>query len=138
MAFWPVERSSSFCQTASSPRGLGALVDAAKAMRLVDDHEVPVHLAHEIALAENELVRADNDLVVDSEGVLDALLREGVRGARFQDDRRQEELVLELDLPLLPQRGGNDKQDAAAALGPLLREDERGLDRLVKADLVGQ
>src|SRR5262249_24758190 len=52
--------------------------------------------------------------------------------------RREEELRFELELPLLSQGGGDDEQDAAPTLSPLLREYEACFDRLSEPDLVRQ
>jgi len=56
----------------------------------------------------------------------------------IKDDGRKIELLLQLERPLLPNGRRAYHQQATATLGPVLAEDDAGLDRLPKSDLVGQ
>ena len=56
----------------------------------------------------------------------------------LQDQAVKVELVLQFLVPLLAQVGRHDDEDTAPALGPALRDDEAGLDRLAQTHLIGQ
>lgn len=47
-------------------------------------------------------------------------------------------LVLQFLMPLFAQVGRNNDQDAAATLGPALRDDETGLDGFAEPNFIGQ
>src|SRR5438876_4148909 len=53
--------------------GLRAFVDAAEPVSFVDDDEVPFDALNKLALRVDELVRADDDPVLDEERIRDAL-----------------------------------------------------------------
>ena len=59
-------------------------------------------------------------------------------GRGVQDGRGQVEFLLQLKAPLLADGSGADDEQAAAALGPELAEDQAGFDGLAQADFVGQ
>src|SRR5699024_6091130 len=83
---------------------------------------------------EDELVRADQHLSWTS---ID-LGEQRILRLRVKDRRRNQELLIKLLLPLLTQARGRDDQNAAFALGPVLRDDDASFDRLAEADLVRQ
>ncbi len=61
-----------------------------------------------------------------------------VERARFQNDRGEVELVGQFLSPLFAQVCRQNHQQAALALGPLLREQEARLDGLPKPDFIRQ
>ena len=84
-----------------------------------------------------ELVGAEDDGVL-LEGIEVAGPDRLVEAACLQDDGRQEELVRQFLAPLLAQVGRHDDQQAALSFGPVLGEQEPGLDGLAQPDFVGQ
>ena len=114
------------------------LVDVAEPVSFVHDDEIPGHGPDGVRLGAREVVGADEDLgrVVQRLGGTGRAPR--FQAAGIEDERRDEELLLQLLHPLVSQRGGNDGQDTPAALGPELADDEAGLDGLPEPNLVGQ
>lgn len=105
-------------------------------MRFVEHHQVPLVARHVIGLVGGKLVGGDDDLAIHSEGLALAGLDLLPIGARFQDDGGEGEFFLEFLRPLLAQAGRHDQQDAAPVLGPALRDDQAGFDRLSQPNLV--
>src|SRR5262249_49312796 len=65
-------------------------------------------------------------------------LQGGLELAAVDDARVEEELLLQLLLPLLAEDSGGDYEDAALVLGPELANDQGGLNGLAQANLVGE
>ena len=86
-------------------------------------------------MAQRELVRADQHL-----GEPCCAVRASCSSLSFgsRSVARDQELLEQLLLPLLAQARRRDDQDAALALGPVLRDDDARFDRLPEADLVGE
>jgi hypothetical protein len=114
------------------------LVDVAEAVGLVDDDEIPGDAGDLGGPCGGEMVRADDDPPLGLERVGPALAAETVVKGGLEDEGGEGELVLEFLLPLLAEGGREDQQDAAAALGPTLRDDDGGLDGFAEPDLVGE
>ena len=112
------------------------LVDVPKPVRFVDDRQVPRHGRHGVLVLGREVVRADDDLIADVERVGLALGLKSSPCPALHDHGGQEELLPQLLLPLLAQRGRNHDEDVPTSLGPPLRDDQCGLDGLPEADLV--
>ena len=121
---------------------VAGLVDIAQAVRFIEHHEVPVNGLDVISLGLGELVGADHRAgqrgAREDEGIRLVLLAQRVVVLGLQDQAVQVELVLQFLMPLLAQVGRHDDEDAAPALGPALRDDEAGLDRLAQTHLIGQ
>jgi hypothetical protein len=56
----------------------------------------------------------------------------------IQDNGRKTELLLQLERPLLANGGWADHEQATTTLSPILAENDAGLNRLPKSNLVGQ
>ena len=106
---------------------------AAQPVSFVGHHQVP-RLQQCSLVPEDELVRADQHL---SRTSID-LGEQRILRLRVKDRRRNQELLIKLLLPLLTQARGRDDQNAAFALGPVLREDDARLDRLPETNFVRQ
>lgn len=111
------------------------LVDIAKAVRFIDDDEVPCRLLHVRLLRTRKLVGADDDgrllkwiQVPASNRFIETL--------RFENDRGKVELLVEFLTPLLAQVGGYDDKQVPLSLGPFLRNEQPCLDRLPKPNLI--
>ena len=83
-------------------------------------------------VALGELVGANEDLR------LAPGCQESVLALRIEKRRWDDELLVQLLLPLLPQAGGCDDEDVALALRPVLGDDDARFDGLTEAHLVGQ
>ena len=100
-------------------------------MRLIAHHQIPC-TDELVGLGVCELVGADEDLITATWG------DECVDVLTVHQRSRQRELLTQLLLPLLTQRGRGDDEDAALTLCPVLADDDPGLDRLTEANLVSQ
>lgn len=108
---------------------VGGLVDVPKAVRLVDDREVPSDLAQIGLLRTSELKGTDHDFRA-VEGIEIAPFYLLVEGFGLQQHRGQEELVRKLLMPLLAETGWYDDQNLAFSLCPLLGKQNPGFNRL--------
>ena len=113
----------------------GLFIDVAEAVGLVDDDEVPVDVSEFEGFGGGELVGADEDFAGLVKGVEEAALAEG---GGFEDFGREAEFVGEFLLPLFAKSGGEDEENAAAAFGPALGDDEGGFDGFAEANFVGE
>jgi len=111
-------------------------VGVAKLVGLVDDHQVPVLRLQLFAHAVGEVEGQDDD----------ARTLQGIPAGpagfppaqRVENHRRQVELLLQFELPLLAEGRWTDHQQSALPLGPELAENDAGLDGLAQPDFVGQ
>ena len=106
-------------------------------MGLVHHHQVPCRVGHVGGLVPRELVRA-NDNRVALERAEVALLHSRVVGLGLKKTAGQEELLAQLLMPLLPEIGGRDHQNAALSFCPALGEHEAGFDGLAESHFVRQ
>lgn len=114
------------------------LVHVAQPVRLVDDHEIPGDGADGISPGAREMVRAHDDRDRVVEGVRRTGPLSGAKRPGVEDDRGDEELLLQFLNPPVPQGRRDDGEDPPPALGPELADDEARLDSLAEPDLVGQ
>ena len=110
------------------PRPMGV----PEAVGLVDDHQIPRELQHELRPAGREGLAGD-----DRPELIERVVT-GAERPPIDDDRREVELVLELPLPLGAQGGGSEHEDASLSLRHQLGDDDAGLDGLPEAYLVGE
>jgi len=107
-------------------------------VRFIDDDQVPLHGLNLGGARGGEVIGADDNLIPGLERREVARPARGVVGLGFQDGGRERELLQQFLLPLLPEGGGNDDQQPAAALGPRLAQDQARLDGFAEAHLVGE
>src|ERR1043165_2576775 len=112
------------------------LFDVSKTMRFVDHDEIPRRGPFLFRLRRSEVVRAEDDAILDLERILRAVLLREVERPCFEDRCWDGELLLHLLLPLFSERRGNDEKNSAPALGPALRDDDPRLDRFPEPDFV--
>ena len=80
------------------------LVNVAQAVGFIDHHQIPRSPVDIGGLVAGELVRADDhDLIFRLEGAEVAHFDRGVVGLRLQNGARQEEFLVHLLVPLLPE-----------------------------------
>lgn len=108
-------------------------------MRFVDDDEVPRGGDKVFGFVSGKVIGADDEIwLVGLEGVGAACFDGLLVGAGLKDGGRQEELFRHFLMPLLPQIGRGDDEDASLPFRPALREKNSGFDRLAKADFIGE
>ena len=113
------------------------LVDVAQPVGFVDDHQIPRHSRDFGGATPGELVRADHHLLRRHER-RGMPARQFAEALRFEQHRRQKELLGQFAAPLLAERGGGDDQNAAAVLGPQLADDQPGFNGFAQPHLIGQ
>ncbi|OPZ67417.1 MAG: hypothetical protein BWY83_02619 [bacterium ADurb.Bin478] len=113
------------------------LKDVAQLVRLVDHHQVPGHGANLSALAAGEMDGGEQHLRLIKRIAETAQLRLAVR-CRVEDHVGQVELFLQLQAPLLAQRGRTDDQQASLALCPELAQQKTRFDGFAQPHLIGQ
>jgi hypothetical protein len=77
------------------------LVNVPEPVGFIEDDEVPAGQGEVIGLLGTELVRSDDNMVVDLEGPLVSLLRALAVALRFENSRRKAEFVEQFLYPLL-------------------------------------
>jgi hypothetical protein len=83
------------------------LVNISQTVRLIHDDQIPIHLFDINVLSAGEVIRADDNFVLD-ERIEISLLDDLLERAIFQYQRRQEKLIGKFLIPLLAERGRND------------------------------
>ncbi len=107
-------------------------------MGFVHHHQIPGGVPHIIGLASGKLVGTDDNGILGFEGAEVAELEGGIVGLGFKNLAGQEKFLIQFLIPLFPQVGRGNDEDAAFALGPFLGKDQTGLNRLAQTDFVGQ
>ena len=111
------------------------LVDVSQAVRFIDHHKIPGNAMEDIGFAFRELVGTDDDFRCLKRPQISRANR-GVVGFRFEDAAGEEKFLVQLLIPLLPQIGRRDDENAPPPLSPFLGEHQAGLDCFSKADLI--
>jgi hypothetical protein len=106
-------------------------------MCFIDDHKVPTPRADVCGFTTGKLVGA-NDNVLGVKWAEVSLFDRGIVGLGFENAARQEELLLQLLVPLLAKMCRGDDQHTALALGPFLGHDQACLDGFSQAHFVRQ
>ena len=115
------------------------LVNIPQPVGLINHDQIPLRALHIRCLIPGELVGAEqNGVRLGLERPEVALPDRGVVGPGFEDLARQEELFAKLLMPLLPQVGGSDDQNAAFPLRPLLGNNQTCLNRFSQSYLIGE
>jgi hypothetical protein len=104
-------------------------------VRFVDDDEVPRDVDDAVRFPFRELVGADDDFSPLKRAQISRPDR-GVVGFRFEDAAREEELLGQFLIPLLPQVGRRNDEHPPIPLCPFLGEHEASFDRLAKPDFI--
>ena len=106
-----------------------ALIDVAKAVRFINDNQVPSNASYVVLAPMCKLVGADDD-VARFKGVKGSIPNDLICSFRLKDGRRERELLIELLCPLLPEVRRQDDEDLALALCPFLSDQQTRLNSL--------
>ena len=104
-------------------------------VRLVKYDEIPRCLADLLSMLGGKMVGADDDIVLD-EGILISSFLLFV-GLADQDGGGEEELLPQLEAPLVTEGCWNDDEYPPLVFGPALGQDDTRLDGLPEAHFVG-
>ena len=93
-------------------------------MSFINNHEVPGCVGNVGSFVTRELIRANNDLILNLKRTKPALLDSGIVKARFENRAGQEKLLAQFLMPLLAQIRWGDDQNPSLALRPPLRNND--------------
>ena len=121
--------------------GIGNLVcvfvDVSQAVRLIDNHQIPLNLLDVSLFASGKVIRADDDFLL-LKGIQTALFDLLIEKLCFQNPRWKKELIQQLLVPLLAKIGRQDDQNSSFSLRPFLGYDYSRFDGFAQSHLICQ